>query len=276
MEIIRCPKGHFYDADKCSTCPVCANENGTQEFTLGGNPNPPQAAPVPTMADYSATEPVNGFNAGGISPDGIYTDGFVTPPQAMKTEAFKGGNEKVNTISETAPVDDKNGQANAKKKVDDYDPTMPAGIDTTPNGPQTGSGNGTVHISGDYGKGYHTSPVPTAFNPVTGWLVCVEGASKGTDYRIRSQYNYIGRAKHMDICISGDEYISSEKAAILAYDDMERKFFIAPGMGHNLIRLNDKMVMGSEILKAYDVITVGKTKLLFIPLCGEQFDWKNV
>lgn len=181
----------------------------------------------------------------------------------------------MDTISETVPVTNANGQENANHGVDDYGPTLAAGIDTTPKGPQTGSGNGTVHISGDYGS-YHTSPVPTAFNPVTGWLVCVEGASKGTDYRIRSQYNYIGRAKHMDICISGDEFISGEKAAILAYDDMERKFFIAPGMGHNLIRLNDKMVMGSEMLKAYDIITVGKTKLLFIPLCGEQFDWKNV
>jgi len=272
MEITRCPKGHFYDADKCSTCPVCANENGTQEFTLGGNPNPPMGAPAPTMTDYGATEPVKG----GFDGQPTFVDDGGISPQVMKTEAFMGGNEKMDTVSKTVPVDDPNGQANAKKKVQDYEPTMPAGIDTTPNGSQTGSGNGTVHIGGDYGKGYHTSPVPTAFNPVTGWLVCVEGASKGTDYRIRSQYNYIGRAKHMDICISGDEFISAEKAAILAYDDMERKFFIAPGMGHNLIRLNDKMVMGSEMLNAYDVITVGKTKLLFIPLCGEQFDWKNV
>ena len=268
MEITRCPNGHYYDADKCPTCPVCANENGTQEFTLAGEPNsplPPQ--PAPTVAGYTPTEPVKG---------GFNVDGASVPPQAMKTEAFNGGDEKMGTISETIPLTGANGQENAKKGVDDYGQTMPAGIVITPNGSKNGSGNGTVHIDGDYGSGYHTSPVPTTFNPVTGWLVCIEGASKGTDYRIRSQYNYIGRAKHMDICISGDEYISSEKAAILAYDDMERKFFIAPGMGHNLIRLNDKMVMGSEMLKAYDIITVGKTKLLFIPLCGEQFDWKNV
>ena len=27
-------------------------------------------------------------------------------------------------------------------------------------------------------------------------------------------------------------------------------------------------------LKAYDLIDFGDTKLLFIPLCGEQFTWK--
>lgn len=257
MEITRCPNGHYYDADKCPTCPVCANENGTQEFTLGGTPNPPQAAPAPTMAGYTPTEPVK---------DGFNVDGASVPPQAMTTEAFNGGDEKMGTISPTIPVTGANGQENVNHGVVDYGPTLAAGIDTTP--------NTNAHTSNK--KNGYTSPMPTTFNPVTGWLVCIEGASKGTDYRIHSQYNYIGRAKHMDICISGDEYISSEKAAILAYDDMERKFFIAPGMGHNLIRLNDKMVMGSEMLKAYDIITVGKTKLLFIPLCGEQFDWKNV
>lgn len=257
MEITRCPNGHYYDADKCPTCPVCANENGTQEFTLAGEPNsplPPQSAP--TVAGYTPTEPVKG---------GFDVDGASVPPQMMQTSAFNGGDEKMGTISKTIPVTGANGQENANKGVDDYGQTMPAGITPSDTNSQTAPGN----------NGY-TSAVPTVFNPVTGWLVCIEGASKGTDYRIRSQYNYIGRAKHMDICISGDEYISSEKAAILAYDDMERKFFIAPGMGHNLIRLNDKMVMGSEMLKAYDIITVGKTKLLFIPLCGEQFDWKNV
>lgn len=257
MEITRCPNGHYYDADKCPTCPVCANENGTQEFTLAGESNsplPPQ--PAPTVAGYTPTEPVKG---------GFNVDGASVSPQMMQTSAFNGGDEKMGTISETIPVTGANGQEHAKKGVDDYGQTMPAGITPSDTNTQTAPG-----------KNGYTSAVPTAFNPVTGWLVCIEGASKGTDYRIRSQYNYIGRAKHMDICISGDEYISSEKAAILAYDDMERKFFIAPGMGHNLIRLNDKMVMGSEMLKAYDIITVGKTKLLFIPLCGEQFDWKNV
>ena len=269
MEITRCPNGHYYDADKCPTCPVCANENGTQEFTLGGTPNPPQAAPAPTMAGYSATEPVTGgcgFNAGGISPDGMCTDGFLTPPQAMKTEAFKGGNEKMSTVSKTAPVDDPNGQADAKKKVDDYDPTAPANLN---GGSETKTQTGS-------GRSGCTSAVPAAFNPVTGWLVCIKGPNKGMDFRIHSQNNYIGRAKHMDICIPGDPCISGERAANLIYDYKGKKFLIAPGMGLTLTYLNGGVVAMPTILKAYDVINIGDTDLLFIPLCGEQFDWKNV
>ena len=248
MEIIRCPQGHFYDADKNATCPACANEG--QDFSLGGG-NIGQTAPT-----YPATEPITG--------------GSFTPPAGangsmMDTQAFVDHGEKnVDSIVKTEPVDNPQGGANKNNKIDDYNATIPLGF--KPGGNETNGG--TASVPGDPFISHIQS-----FNPVTGWLVCVKGASKGTDYRIRSQYNYIGRGKHMDICISGDEYISTEKAAILAYDEMERKFFIAPGMGHNLIRLNDKMVMGSELLNPYDKITIGKTTLLFVPLCGEQFDW---
>lgn len=257
MEITRCPNGHYYDADKCPTCPVCANENGTQEFTLGGAPNPPQAAPAPTMAGYTPTEPVKG---------GFNVDGASVPPQMMQTEAFKGGNEKVSTVSETASVDDPNGQADTKKKVDDYDPTVPANLNgESETKSQTGSGRSGC-----------TSAAPAAFNPVTGWLVCIKGPNKGMDFRIHSQNNHIGRAKHMDICIPGDPTISSERAATLIYDYKGKQFLIAAGTGLTLTYRNGEIVTGSAILKAYDVINIGDTDLLFIPLCGEQFDWKNV
>lgn len=258
MEITRCPKGHFYDADKCTTCPVCANKNGTQEFTLAGESNsplPPQSAP--TVAGYTPTEPVKG---------GFDVDGASVPPQMMQTEAFKGGNEKVSTVSETASVDDPNGQADTKKKVDDYDPTVPANLNgESETKSQTGSGRSGC-----------TSAAPAAFNPVTGWLVCIKGPNKGMDFRIHSQNNHIGRAKHMDICIPGDPTISSERAATLIYDYKGKQFLIAAGTGLTLTYRNGEIVTGSAILKAYDVINIGDTDLLFIPLCGEQFDWKNI
>ena len=252
MEVIRCPKGHFYDADKNTTCPACAKETGNLEFSYG-HEGPGKTAP----ATYSSTEPVT---------DGGYTPLAGAAGNMMDTQAFvEDGKINVDPIIKTEPIDPVHGtvppsdsKSGANKKVDDYNATIAVGFKS--------GGNGTD------GSDPFISYIQS-FNPVTGWLVCVKGASKGTDYRIRSQYNYIGRAKHMDICISGDEYISAEKAAILAYDDVERKFFIAPGMGHNLIRLNDKMVMGSELLHPYDKITIGKTVLLFVPLCGEEFDW---
>lgn len=130
----------------------------------------------------------------------------------------------------------------------------------------------------DYGKTMYVTPngmgsIP--FNPVVGWLVCIEGPAKGRDYQIHSHYNYIGRGQHMDICISGDECISTERAAVIAYDTEEKFFSFGPSMGHNVVRVNGKMLMNAVVLNAFDELTIGKTKLLFVPLCGERFDWND-
>lgn len=115
----------------------------------------------------------------------------------------------------------------------------------------------------------------SGFNPVVGWLVCIDGAAKGRDYRIRNQNNFIGRSAKMDISIPEDPHISAEKSAIIAYDDIERTFFFGPDSGHNIVRVNGKTVLNATVLEAYDILTIGKTKLLFVPLCGDRFDWNE-
>lgn len=111
------------------------------------------------------------------------------------------------------------------------------------------------------------------FTPVVGWLVCVEGPDRGNDYRIRTGYNHIGRAEHMDVCIRGDKQVSREKHALIAYDDEEKVFFFGHSEGRNIVRINDRMVMVPSRLAPYDTVTVGSSKLIFVPLCGEHFDW---
>lgn len=47
-------------------------------------------------------------------------------------------------------------------------------------------------------------------DPVTGWLVCIEGASKGRDYKIMTEKNFLGRSETMDIQILGDNHIAKK------------------------------------------------------------------
>lgn len=115
--------------------------------------------------------------------------------------------------------------------------------------------------------------VPEEIRPVTGWLVCVEGASKGKDYAIHAEYNYIGRSTAMDICIQGDQTISRENHAIIAYDTQERMFYFAPSGGGSIVRVNGKAVLSNVELQAYDRLTIGKSEFLFLPFCGEKFEW---
>ena len=111
--------------------------------------------------------------------------------------------------------------------------------------------------------------------PVVGWLVCIEGATKGTDYRIHSQNNYIGRSAKMDISIPEDSHISAENSAIIAYDNEDRTFYFGPCSGRNIVRVNGRPALSVEKIEAYDVLTIGTTKLLFVPLCGDRFDWNE-
>ena len=111
-------------------------------------------------------------------------------------------------------------------------------------------------------------------DPVVGWLVCVEGAEKGKDYRIRSEKNYIGRDSSMDICIGGDTTISRENHAMISFNPRNFRFSIAPGSSRGLVYLNGEEVGIPEDLKPYDLIELGQSKLLFIAFCGEKFQWE--
>ncbi len=110
-------------------------------------------------------------------------------------------------------------------------------------------------------------------DPVVGWLVCVEGKEKGRDYKIHSDNNFIGRSDRMDICIRGDETISRENHAIVSFDTQDNVFYFSPGDGRAIVRLNDKAVFQTVVLKAHDRITIGKTVCEFMPFCDEMFVW---
>ena len=111
-------------------------------------------------------------------------------------------------------------------------------------------------------------------DPVVGWLVCTEGGDKGRDFRIHADNNFIGRSAKMDISIDGDETVSRENHAILSYDPKDNTFYFSPSEGRSIVRLNDKAIFATEKLAPYDTVEIGKTKLLFIPLCGDKFTWE--
>nr|WP_321397059.1 FHA domain-containing protein [uncultured Desulfobacter sp.] len=115
----------------------------------------------------------------------------------------------------------------------------------------------------------------TGIDPVVGWLICTEGPDRGRDYRIRSEKNFIGRSQSMNICIQNDESVSRDNHASVSYNPKKKSFKIHPGTSRGLVYLNDEDVDMPTELSAYDVIELGQTKLIFIPFCGEKFQWEN-
>ena len=109
-------------------------------------------------------------------------------------------------------------------------------------------------------------------DPVVGWLVCVEGPLRGTDWRLHAGYNYIGREVG-DIHIQGDSQISRDKHATVAYYNKNQTYYVGPAEGRNIIELNGEPVFSATQLNSRDIITIGTTKLMFVPLCSEEFTW---
>jgi hypothetical protein len=110
-------------------------------------------------------------------------------------------------------------------------------------------------------------------NPVVGWLVAIDGPTKGRDYRLYSEGNSIGRDVTNKVAIQ-DETVSRQKHCIIYYDPRsEESAFHLQGGDGPLVYLNDQAVYQPTRLKAYDILKLGKSKLLFIPLCNEFFQW---
>lgn len=112
-------------------------------------------------------------------------------------------------------------------------------------------------------------------DPVVGWLVVVGGPGIGQFRPIFEGNNSIGRAAGNRIPIDfGDDAISSEEQAYIRYDSAERSFLFVPNLAKtNVVSLNEKRPTGAVELAQMDVITMGRTQLVFVPFCGADFDW---
>lgn len=126
----------------------------------------------------------------------------------------------------------------------------------------------TLPVTADMLDGMVEKPAP-----VVGWLVCTDGVNKGTDYRLHQGRNFIGRSPEMDVCILGDNTVSRSSHAIVVYDPRSNVYLAQPGSSKELFYVNDKLVLNPVELKTMDLLNIGDAKLMFVPLCGEQFHW---
>ena len=112
-------------------------------------------------------------------------------------------------------------------------------------------------------------------DPVAGWLVCVAGAHMGESFNISAGMNSIGRSDSNRIVLDMDNSVSRDKHAFVTYEPRKRRFFVKPGDSSGLTYVNDEYITESIEIKAMDVIELGNSKFILIPLCGENFTWED-
>jgi len=115
-------------------------------------------------------------------------------------------------------------------------------------------------------------------DPVVGWLVVVGGPGIGSYRPIYEGNNTVGRSPSQRVPLDfGDETISSEEQAFIRYDSSARSFLFVPNLAKtNVVSVNDKRPTGAVELNQMDVITMGRTQLVFVPFCGTEFDWAEL
>lgn len=122
----------------------------------------------------------------------------------------------------------------------------------------------------------HVAPRKRTFKPVVGWLVCIQGKDFGSSFTLQLGKNYIGRSAHMDVMLQGDETIALEKHAAVYYVPKYRRFVAEPGSAAKRFFVNKEDVLRPVWIKQHDILTLGKTSLMFFPCCGEHFSWEEL
>jgi hypothetical protein len=137
---------------------------------------------------------------------------------------------------------------------------------------------GATMIRGYGGGSQQISEKDTGgFDPVVGWLVVVEGPGRGKAVNIHAGMNSLGRNANQRISVNfGDASISGEAAAFITFEPKRCTFHINHGGKANIVYLNEEAVLTPMPLVAGNIVTIGETKLRFVPLCGADFNWEDM
>ena len=248
MAIQECENGHIFDNVLHKSCPYCVkidridfgeSDDTGKTVASGGNVNSDIGKTVASTSSMNSGIGVTVAATGAGNSD-------------VGVTVVATGTEKIDV-----------GAAEVVMSLDNSD----IGVTVAPSSYHNPSD------SSDSGKTVGIYRKTTGFNPVVGWLVCIEGTQKGKDYRIYDGVNTIGRDERMDICLRGDTSISRENHAKLGYDKKHNSFHIIPVEGAETIYLNDEPVYVPMVLKNNDIIEIGVFKLRFISFCDESFVW---
>lgn len=283
MAFKECGNGHIYDEKQHATCPYCNGGgnrivfcgDGSRTVMPGNPPRPPMNATQAPMNGGQAVgrtvapssyrpqqAPVNGGRPPMNVTQAPMNGG--RPPMNVTQAPMNGGRQPMNVTQAPMGAGQSVGRTVAPSS---YRPQQaPTGAVARPKVAKTNE---------DAGKTVGIFQKTMQMDLIVGWLVCIEGPDKGKDYRIYAKNNSIGRAEGMDICLKNDLTISRENHARLGFDEKNVAFYLIPGDSVNNIYINDSPIYAPTQLAAYSVIELGETKLLFVPLCNEKFNWKK-
>ena len=109
---------------------------------------------------------------------------------------------------------------------------------------------------------------------VTGFLVIIDGPGQGEFAPVSEFVNSVGAGAEQSVRLDfGDDAIASVNQCLVTYDAADRVHTLHHGGGAEPTRLNDETVREPARLRPGDRIGLGRTTLMFVPVCGDGFGW---
>jgi hypothetical protein len=118
-----------------------------------------------------------------------------------------------------------------------------------------------------------TAETPANKRYVVGWLVGLNGATRGESFPVRIGRNIIGRDRRSDIVITDDQ--ASSHHADLVFRPEEKRFILMDHNSTNGTYVNEMEIEPRRDLVPKDVIRIGSQRFVFMPLCEEGFYWDD-
>lgn len=272
-KVTKCPRcGSFFNSSIYSNCPYCQ-----QPVTDGGNTSEPQKAIKPSgvkgFLEKLTKKHTSEKPAGqAVTPEFSQND----PAEEIIPETIS------ETISETEkifPIVPEDGlDREAKNVMPAEQPIIskpPVPVEPAPIAPSS-----LQNQLGAVGKtiGKYLSTSGETISPVVGWIIGVKGSCFGQSFPIKSGKNRIARSSDADIKLLNDESVSRTCVGSVVYDAKANDFSILPGESDSLTYIEGSALYERRVLKGFEEIEFGdsgKNKYIFVPLCGEKFQWNS-
>lgn len=260
MAMTRCKANlHFYNKDKHATCPYCEDMTASDRVSVrveAAPSDPDDTCMAPTVAiDPQMLRPSSERET---SVECHTAEGASTPQPSAPAPADQEFVQTVLAVGGMLPEL----KEEAAPAVASPEPAMEPELPGPPVLPDSEPRPAMQVSAGE------------AFNPVVGWLVSIDGPAKGRDYKIRSGMNEVAREEdpEVDLVIAGDPTISKRNHALIQYDPDDNGFYLIR-LKNDAVKVNEAAVKRPIRLNAYDVLQLGSTRLVFVPLCSEKFQW---
>jgi len=105
------------------------------------------------------------------------------------------------------------------------------------------------------------------------FVVCVDGPMTGASFVFQENRAVVGRQKNYEIALFRDNSVSRSPHAIISYDKDSLRYTVVQGDPEKKVSVNGTFINAEQELKLYDIIGIGQTRMLFIPVCSEKFAW---